>query len=82
MTNGVEWKMFEGNFPWVPDFETMKATTSGTSDQPDLGKRTRDNGVGMFFTGYLNITQDGDYTFYLSADTGAELRIQGGFKHT
>jgi arylsulfatase A-like enzyme len=75
VTNGVEWKVFEGNFPWVPDFETMKATTSGTSDQPDLGKRTRDNGVGMFFTGYLNIPQDGDYTFYLSADTGAELRI-------
>ena len=29
----------------------------------------------MFFSGYLNIPQDGDYTFFLRADTGAVLRI-------
>jgi arylsulfatase A-like enzyme len=74
-TNGVEWKSFEGEFPWVPDFETLKPVASGTTDRPDIGKRTRKQNAGMLFTGYLNIPQDGDYTFYLQTDTGAELRI-------
>ncbi len=75
VTNGVEWRAYEGNFPWVPDFETLKSVAVGTEAQPDLSQRTRDDDVGMFFTGNLNIPQDGDYTFYLEADTGALLRI-------
>jgi hypothetical protein len=74
-TNGVEWKSFEGEFPWVPDFETLKPVASGAADRPDIAKRTRKQNGGMLFTGYLNIPQDGDYTFYLRTDTGAELRI-------
>ena len=75
VTNGVEWKAFEGNYPWVPDFEILTPKVSGTADHPDLNKRTRDNNVGLFFTGYLNVPRDGEYTFYLKADTGAELRV-------
>jgi hypothetical protein len=71
----VEWKAFEGAFPWVPDLQTLKPVTSGTADQPDLKKRTRDNNIGLLFDGYLDIPQDGSYTFYLTADTGALLRI-------
>jgi hypothetical protein len=75
VVKGVQWKAFEGNYPWVPDLETLPSVASGTADAPDLQKRTRDNDIGMFFTGYLNIPQEGTYTFYLSADTGALLRI-------
>jgi hypothetical protein len=75
VANGLAWKAFEGNYPWVPDLETLPAVASGTADVPDLQKRTRDNNIGMLFTGYLNIPQDGSYTFYLTADTGALLRI-------
>lgn len=73
--NGIEWKAYEGDYPWVPDLATLAPAASGTADLPDLGKRTRDNDIGMFFTGYLDIPRDGDYTFYLTADTGALLRI-------
>ena len=73
--SGVEWEAFEGNFPWVPDFEMVQSAHNGFSPQPDLSKRTRENNIGMFFTGYLKIPQNGDYIFYLSADTGALLRI-------
>jgi hypothetical protein len=75
VTNGVEWKAFEGVYPWVPDLETLSSVATGTTTQPDLQPRTRDNNIGMLFTGYLNIPKDGNYTFYLAADTGALLRI-------
>lgn len=74
-SKGINWQAFEGNYPWVPDFETLNSVANGFDNHPDLKKRTRDNDIGMFFTGYLNIPTDGDYTFYLEADTGAVLRI-------
>jgi hypothetical protein len=74
--NGIEWKAFEGKYPWVPDFETLNSVAAGIGNYHlDLEKRTRDNDIGMFFTGFLNIPTDGEYTFYLAADTGAVLRI-------
>lgn len=73
--NGIEWKAFEGDYPWTPDFETLNSVAAGVGNHPDLEKRTRDNDIGMFFTGYLNIPADGEYTFYLEADSGAVLRI-------
>jgi len=72
---GVEWRAYEGTYPWVPDLETLPAAASGTADQPDLQPRPRDNDLGMLFTGYLEIPRAGNYTFYLAADTGALLRI-------
>ena len=75
VASGVKWQAYEGNYPWVPDFETLKSVAQGIEDQPDLSKRTRDNDVGMFFTGYLSVPHDGEYTFYLEADIGALLRI-------
>jgi hypothetical protein len=72
---GVDWKSFEGAYPWVPDLETLSAAASGTAAAPDLQKRTRDHDMGMLFTGFLEIPQAGSYTFYLAADTGALLRI-------
>jgi arylsulfatase A-like enzyme len=75
VTNGVEWKAYEGNFPWVPDFELLKPVAGDTMDIPDISKFVRDDDVGMFFNGFLNVPRDGDYNFYLEADTGALLRI-------
>ena len=72
---GVEWKTYEGIFPWVPEFEILKPVASGTANQLNFGKMISDHDGGMFFNGYLKIPQDGDYTFYLAADTGALLRI-------
>lgn len=72
---GVRWQAYEGEYPWLPDFQTLKPVASGFEDRPDLAKRSRDNDVGMFYSGYVNAPKDGDYTFYLQADTGALLRL-------
>lgn len=73
--SGVEWKAYEGSYPWVPDLETLPAVASGVASQPDLSKRARANDIGLLFSGYIFAPQDGRYTFYLTTDTGALLRI-------
>lgn len=72
---GVTWKAFEKAFFWVPNFTGMTAAASGTTALPAVSVRTRDKDIGLEFTGYLKIPADGNYTFFLSADTGAFLRL-------
>lgn len=72
---GVSWRAFESAFPWVPDFTELTPAASGNTSAPDLSVRTRDDDIGLEFTGYLDVPTTGDYTFYLSADTGAFLRL-------
>jgi arylsulfatase A-like enzyme len=75
VTPGVEWQSFEGAFSWVPELTSLTASASGVTNQPTLNVRPRDNDIGLWFTGYLSVPADGDYTFSLAADTGALLRI-------
>ena len=72
---GVAWKAFEGQYPWVPSFATLTPAATGESARPEVIVRTRDDNVGIEFKGYLEIPADGDYTFYLTTDTGAFLRL-------
>jgi len=72
---GVQWSAFTEAFPWVPELSALTATSSGITNRPTIAVRPRDNDVGVLFTGYLNIPTDGAYTFYMTADTGAFLRI-------
>lgn len=69
---GVEWRAYDGTFPWVPKFDTLKPAAIGRANRPSLEEHS--NG-GLFFTGYLKIPRDGNYTFYLTADAGALLRL-------
>jgi arylsulfatase A-like enzyme len=72
---GLDCGAFEGAFPWVPDFTTMAAATRGNCTGIDLGIRTRDDNIGLVYTGYLAVPADGTYTLYLSTDSRAFLRI-------
>jgi arylsulfatase A-like enzyme len=75
VTQGVEWSACEEMFPWVPELATLTPLSSGMTNCPTLAVRPRDNDIGLLFTGYIVAPTNGDYTFYLSADTGALLRI-------
>lgn len=72
---GIRWQYYQGDYPWVPDFATLASIRSGeaatitekvTALTPDSGLR---------FNGVLQVPSDGDYTFHLSTDTGAVLRV-------
>ena len=72
---GVKWKAFEGKFPWVPSILTLEPSKTGNTDRPrpEVKKNLKDGA--LFFSGYLNIPEDGEYTFSLSTNSGALLRI-------
>lgn len=72
---GLDWRAFEGAYPWVPDFTAMSPIKSGSSPGFDLSGRTRNDNIGLLYTGYLDAPRDGDYTFYLATDGRAFLRL-------
>jgi len=74
--NGLDYRCCEGQW-WrlLPNFDHMAAAASGVTDRFDIGVRSRDNHVGVQFSGYINIPRDGDYTFYVRSDDGSRLFI-------
>lgn len=79
---GLKWSVYEGEFPWVPDFRQLKKQPAahGVAPSPSVkmnGPRRR----GVELTGYVKIPADGEYTFYLSTDANkgskAFVRLHG-----
>ena len=74
-TQGIEWKTFKGDFPWVPNVTEYVPSATGNAEYPDLNVITNTINQAVSFTGYLQIPADGEYAFALSADQKAFLRI-------
>lgn len=74
-TTGVEWKAYTQAFPWVPELTAQAASSSGVTNRPTVAVRPRNDEIGLLFSGYIVAPANGDYTFFISADTGALLRI-------
>ena len=71
---GVEWKDYDGNFQWIPETYTLRAAKAGNSALPDILVNKNNNGI-LYFNGYIRIPKDGEYSFYITSDTKAFLRI-------
>ncbi|MGB8356886.1 MAG: sulfatase-like hydrolase/transferase [Chthoniobacteraceae bacterium] len=72
---GIAWSAYEKHFPWVPKLEFLTPDKSGTGAAPDVAQLPRKSDAAMLYSGYISAPADGDYTFYLTADAGALLRI-------
>lgn len=73
--NGISWKSFKGEFPWVPEVATLARYEAGVVDQLKGTINIGNDSGAMYFEGYIRVPLDGDYTFYLSANSAAFLRI-------
>jgi arylsulfatase A-like enzyme len=74
-TSQTNYAVFEGEWAWLPDFATMTPTASGTLANVDLSVAPAVAKYGIQFSGYLDIPTTGEYTFYLTSDSGSSLRI-------
>jgi arylsulfatase A-like enzyme len=74
-TNEIAYSVFEGKWPWVPNFEKMKAVRSGTGKSFNSALRPRDENFGVLFSGAFMAPAQGEYTFYLQSDSGALVRL-------
>lgn len=70
---GLRYKCCEGEWQYVPDFSSLTPVKKGVVSNLDLTVSSRADDVGLLFSGFLQIEQAGDYTFYLDSDDGSEL---------
>jgi hexosaminidase len=76
--NGVEYNYFEGVWEVLPDLRSMKPVKSGIAY--DIGVESvpnRGEEYAVQFNCLVNITNDGDYTWYLGSDDGSKLSVDG-----
>jgi arylsulfatase A-like enzyme len=84
----LEFGVFQGHWPWVPDFGALAPLRRGQVADLDLSVRPCDENFGIAFSGFITVPAEGDYTFYLKSDSGALLRIHDAavidddFRHT
>lgn len=71
---GVAWSAYAGEFPYLPKFDTMTPEKSG--EAPEIASAIRAAaGAGVLVSGYMEIPDDGDYTFAMTPESAAFLRI-------
>jgi len=68
---GLLWRGYEGTWAWVPQFEGMAVARESVVE----GVKVEGSQSGGRFDGFVEVPADGKYTFYLTADGGAELRV-------
>ena len=74
--NGVTWELYEGAFVKLPDFKKLTPVKSGRAQQIDLaGLDLPAHNFAMVFNGFLEITEQDEYTFYTSSNDGSRLYI-------
>jgi hypothetical protein len=73
--SGLEYRYFEGNFPAIPDFDTLMPASSGSIDRVRIPDEARSDGFAVEYRGYLTVAESDVYTFYLNSDDGSRLYI-------
>lgn len=75
---GVNFEQYQGvNLTKVPDFSLLKPLYKGKAieiNTDETGRKTGEN-TALVFTGFINIPQDGNYTFSTLSDDGSKLYI-------
>ncbi|MGN6642084.1 MAG: sulfatase-like hydrolase/transferase, partial [Verrucomicrobiota bacterium] len=70
---GLDWSLFNGEWPWLPEFRTLTPAKTGHAPSIHLAMASGSQPFGIAFTGYFHAAQDGEYKFTLDSDTGAML---------
>ena len=68
---GLRGECYEGYWEQAPDFDLLQPVSSGVATNFDLSLRTRDETVGLRFTGFLEVPAPGTYTFRVTSDDGS-----------
>ncbi|MEI6198214.1 MAG: hypothetical protein WCS42_28180, partial [Verrucomicrobiota bacterium] len=65
-TPGLDYRVFEGDWKHLPDFESLAEVKSGVIENFDPSVRTRSGNFGIEYTGFVELPADDDYTFYIT----------------
>ena len=70
---GLRAECYEGFWDTLPDFNLLQPVKTEMVRNFDLRFRSRDEGVGIQYSGYLEIPRSGKYHFRLWSDDGSRL---------
>lgn len=74
--NGISWKLYEGEFKKVPNFNELKNVKQGNVYQFGLeGVDIPKYNFAVQYESQINIIEDGEYEFYTSSNDGSNLFI-------
>jgi signal transduction histidine kinase len=72
---GLRAEYYEGLWEDLPDFNLFRPITTRVVTNFDLGVRSRDEGIGIQYSGFLDVPRDGQYRFVVRSDDGAALLL-------
>ena len=72
---GVVWQTFENTGAWLPKLDDLESLASGVAAV--IPEVVVEKGQAVLLSGYLDIPEDGEYTFTLPAGEIALLRVHG-----
>lgn len=72
---GINRSIYKGTFPWIPNTEKLNPDEKGIVQFPDVGTTRVHGSAVIYFNGYIRVPADGKYTFFMTTDTKAYLRI-------
>ncbi|MBN1781353.1 alpha-L-fucosidase [bacterium] len=72
---GIRCRYYEGDWDVIPDFTAMQASKDGISANFGLSAREKDDSYGFHYQGFIQIPEDGIYTFFTESDDGSRLWI-------
>jgi hexosaminidase len=75
--NGLEYGYYEGIWTKLPELAALPPAKTGRALDITLEPAARPNDFALLFKGFIQIPDPGDYTFWLLADDGARLEING-----
>jgi signal transduction histidine kinase len=73
--HGLDYRCAEVTNEALPDFDSVPALATGTVNNFELRVMARPEHVGLCFTGFLEVPQEGLYTFYTTSDDGSRLFV-------
>jgi arylsulfatase A-like enzyme len=71
---GVAWRAYSGDFAYLPKFDDMTPARSGEA-QDIAAALKASGGEGVLISGYITVPEDSEYTFAMTPDSSAFLRI-------
>ena len=72
---GLSYAYYEGEWERLPDFTALIPESTGFVQSLTFDPAQRKDHFGMVYSGYLNISRRGVYTFFLDSDEGSQLFI-------
>lgn len=72
--SGLEYAYYEGTWSSLPNFDNLTAASSGTVTNFDISQFSA-NSYGVVFTGFVEVPESGQYTFFTASNDGTKLYI-------